>query len=135
VGSVRSGAGLAFVLPATIALFVAVVAFSVRVGETWFSGVLALVVGLGVASVANGRRRFLTWAGALGAVFGVLLVTGDTSSRVNSTHTADGVLHFGILAMLFGVAAVLAARPIAAPPPPPDSPPPDAPGPEGVRPT
>jgi hypothetical protein len=110
----RTALGVAFVLPGVIAVIVAVVAFSVRVGETWFAGALSLVVGLGVAWVANERRRFLTWTGTLGAAFGVLLVAGDTTTRINSSHTADGALHYGILALLFGLAAVLASLPIAA---------------------
>jgi hypothetical protein len=109
----RYALGTAFVIPLVVATVVAVSALGAKVGSTWFGGALALVSGLAVAWLASGRRRFLAWSGALGAAFGVLLVTGDVNTHIGGGGESSGVLHYGLLALAFGLVAVATAAPLA----------------------
>jgi hypothetical protein len=109
----QRGIATAFVIPAVLSLIVAVSALGDKVDHIWITGVFALVLGAIVGAAANGRRRFLTWTGAIGSVIGVALIAGDFADSIWGGERR-AFRYAGLTFFVFGLAtmfvAVLAAR-------------------------
>ncbi|HEY3834453.1 MAG TPA: hypothetical protein VGO03_19325 [Acidimicrobiia bacterium] len=104
----RRGLATAFVVPAALSLLVAVSALGDKSAHVWIGGVLALLAGLVIGAIANGRRRFLTWLGAIGSVIGVALIAGDIANSIwGGEH--DQFRYTGLTFFVFGLATMFAA--------------------------
>ncbi len=104
----REGFGTTFAIPAVLALITAVTALGNKLDHLWLAGLLALVVGLVIGMTANGRRRFLTWTGALMSAVGVGLVAGDVADSIWG-NKANSNRYFGATFFVFGIVSVAAA--------------------------
>ena len=104
----RRGIATAFVVPAALSLLVAVSALGAKVDHPWIAGVMALLAGLVIGAVANGRRRFLTWIGAIGSVIGVALIAGDIAHSLWGGERHQ-FRYTGLMFFVFGLATMFAA--------------------------
>ncbi len=104
----RRGISTAFVVPTALSLVVAVSALGAKADHPWIAGILALVAGLVVGAVANGRRRFLTWTAAIGSAIGVTLIAGDIADSLWGGK-ANEFRYAGLTFFVFGLATIFVA--------------------------
>jgi hypothetical protein len=101
----REGLGTPFIAAGVVPLVVGVASLADEIEQVGV-GILSIALGLALAAIgANGLRRFTTWLGAGGVVFGLLLLIDEA--------VGDSATGSGIAAIIVGAAVVFGAQLLA----------------------
>jgi hypothetical protein len=102
------GLATAFVVPGFVALLTGAQSLGDAANHAWVSGVLTFVAGLAFGFVGDvTQRRFTTWAGAIAAAYGAVVVALDAVHISHSVSNGNVKLAGpGLVVCLFGVMLV-----------------------------